>query len=194
MSNTEPKQSSELNPSTWLEEYGDYLFRFAMARVMRREVAEDLVQETLLAAYRARDSFEGRAKVKTWLTEILKNKIIDHRRKASRTSDREVGVEDGHELDTYFNRLGIWNRMLSDWGRNPEEQLSSSEFFKVFRNCLGKLPEKSRSIFTMKLFDHLETEDICNEVGISTSNFWVMQHRTRHALRECLEKNWAQAS
>ena len=139
MSNTKSKSNDRaLDPDTWLEEYGDYLFRFAMSRVYRRELAEDLVQETLLSAYRGRESFEGRAAVKTWLTEILKNKIIDHHRKATRTTHKEVAVEDNAELDSHFNRLGIWNRMLSDWGRDPEEQLNSQEFFKVFKACVGK--------------------------------------------------------
>ena len=87
---TQAKQKLDkesLDPSTWVSEYGDYLFRYAVVMVKNHSTAEELVQETFLAAIKGLDKFEGRSTVKTWLRSILKNKTIDHFRKSSRRKE-----------------------------------------------------------------------------------------------------------
>lgn len=174
----------------WVEQYGDYLFRFAMFRVNRRELAEELVQETFLAAHAARDRFERRSSVKTWLVTILKNKIIDHFRKASREPDESIddmGVEAVHSS---FNRLGIWNAWLGEWESTPERLLEQKGFMERLHKCVNSLPEKFRRVFLLRVVDDVSTEEICKELSISANNLWVILYRARMQLRECLDKNW----
>ncbi|NIR14014.1 MAG: hypothetical protein GWN86_08695, partial [Desulfobacterales bacterium] len=70
-----------LDPEAWVDQYGDYLYRYAISRIHEPAVAEDLVQETLLAALQGKEGFKGRSSEKTWLTGILKYKIVDYIRK-----------------------------------------------------------------------------------------------------------------
>lgn len=176
----------------WVEKHGDALFRYAYLRVNSHEIAEDLVQETLLAAVRGYDSFEGRSSVKTWLIGILKNKIIDHIRKTVRRNKNESLDQEDDVLDRHFNRLGIWTRVLGDWAEDPDEIMERKDFFRVLEGCLGKVPEKGRRAFTLKMLEQVESKEICKILDITASNLWVLLHRCRLSLRECLEKNWAE--
>lgn len=178
------------NPELWLEEHGDYLFRFALSRVRSRETAEDLVQETLLAAVRAQNSFQGRSTARTWLVSILKNKIIDHFRKANREILDNEGVVEPSEGPECFNTAGIWNSTVTDWAADPTTLLERKEFHKVLSECLQKLPHKMREIFTLKVLDDVDSKEICKVLGVSSSNLWVLLHRARMGLRDCIEKNW----
>ncbi|MCB0328675.1 MAG: sigma-70 family RNA polymerase sigma factor [Bdellovibrionales bacterium] len=179
------------DPSSWLEEHGNYLYRYAYMRVNSQETAEDLVQEALLAAVRGYKNFERRSSVRTWLVGILKNKIIDYLRRSSRKEKNEILEEDNETLDRHFNRFGVWNRVLPNWASEPNELLERKEFMRAFEGCLRKVPEKTRQAFMLKTFENVETEEVCNILGITSSNLWVLLHRCRLVLRECLEKNWA---
>lgn len=174
----------------WVDQYGDYLFRYAFIRVRNRETAEDMVQETLLAALRAFESYEGRSTVKTWLVGILKNKIIDHIRKASRRDRLEVLPSEEEISERYFNNIGLWNTVLADWAGNPDELMAEKQLYAVLRDCLAGVPLKSRQAFILKLLDNKDSEEICNVLSVSPSNLWVLLHRCRNSLRECLEINW----
>ncbi len=181
------------NPDLWLERHGDILYRFALARVKSSELAEDLVQDTLVSAIRSIDGFKGKSTVRTWLVQILKNKIIDHARKMSRRKTTSLDEEYSDALEGNFTSFGIWNRILSDWAGNPDEALSQKEFFEALEGCLSGLNDRARTAFTMKVIDGMDSEDICNTLDISTSNLWVVLHRARMSLRDCLEANWFEA-
>ena len=178
------------DPHQWIEECGDYLFRYAMMRVSNRETAEDLVQDTLIAAIKGYENFEGRSTIKTWLVGILKNKIIDHIRKVSRRGKLEVLPTEEEPFERNFNRLGIWNTVLADWAGDPDELLHEKQLKEVLKICLAKVPLKSRQAFVLKTFDNKESDEICNILDITPSNLWVLLHRCRNSLRECLEINW----
>lgn len=183
------KESPQADPKEWLEQHGDKLFSFALARVKDRTLAEDLVQETLLSAVAARDSFEGRSQVSTWLTSILKNKIIDYFRSKARRPE-STSVEDINELPLAgIGASGIWNVYVPNWGRSPEKKLEDQQFLAVVMNCISKLPERTASAFRLKFLEGLEAEDVCKALEISSSNFWVLLHRGRMALRECVGKS-----
>ncbi|MCB0310357.1 MAG: sigma-70 family RNA polymerase sigma factor [Bdellovibrionales bacterium] len=175
----------------WLSEHGDYLYRYAMLRTRDSHISEDLVQETLLAAINGWASFQGRSSIRTWLTGILRNKIIDHYR-STRQLDK-VSVEIG-ELrkaeEQYFNSIGLWSTLLGDWARDPDLHLQNKQFFEKLRECLSKLSGNSRRAFILKVVDGVESEQICNVLGVSSSNLWVLLHRARIALRDCIEANW----
>lgn len=178
------------DPDTWLELHGDSLYRFALVRVREPAVAEDLVQETLLAAWRAKDSFTGGSAERTWLIAILKNKLIDHFRRSSRESPLP-DIEDSDEaVDALFSEhRDHWVRMPATWA-NPDDALEQSEFWHIFQECLEALPARQAQMFTLCEIEGLSTEELCKVMQAQTSNVWVMLHRARLRLRECLEKQW----
>lgn len=190
-----PDKKTLSDPERWVDEHGDYLFKFALARLRDATRAEDAVQETFLAALKGGKSFAGKSAEKSWLTGILKNKIYDHFRKASReTSFTDLQFYDAEEGDRFVHEglgQGGWISELGpkDWG-NAGESLDDELFWKTYRDCAGKLPEKVAAVFNLREVDGVASKEICAMLGISESNLWVMLHRARMALRRCLETNW----
>jgi RNA polymerase sigma-70 factor (ECF subfamily) len=179
------------DPITWVDQYGDYLFRYSLMRVRNRELAENLVQETFLAALECRHSFSGRSSEKTWMTGILKHKIIDQFRKSVREkSITELQINDEQTVDEFYDAVGHQKQIPKDWMPDPQALLHSKEFWEVLRSCLGSLPERTAIAFVMRELDDRDTEDICRELEITPTHLWVMLHRARLQLRELLEKNW----
>ena len=180
----------------WLDEHGDYLYKYAIFRLRDESAAEDCVQETFLAALKAYEKFEGRGSERTWLVGILKHKIIDHFRKSEREAPLGEDVDEGPEHLEFFERTdqwaGHWNadRAPSDWHATPAELIERTDFWKVFSDCLTPLPQRTASVFTMREVDGLKSEEICEILSISANNLWVMLHRARLHLRNCLEVNW----
>jgi RNA polymerase sigma-70 factor (ECF subfamily) len=190
------EHSVRIDPAQWVDEHGDYLFRYAIVRLRDEALAEDCVQETLLSALQALDSYGGKSSERTWLTGILKHKVIDYFRKHSREVPLDPSETDLSEFDPLFERddefKDHWNDYLSPriWRRSPDEALQENEFFGVLQGCMSKLPERVASVFALREMNGLETEEICELLSLSQSNFWVMMHRARMALRRCIEINW----
>ncbi len=185
--------TSELDPQRWLDEHGDSLYRYALLRLRNPEAAEDAVQETLVAAFHARERFTGKSSVRTWLIGILKHKIIDSIRKAARERPvSELNEEDRETAERLFDEQGHWRSSAapSDWGAGPREALERKEFMQALEQCMSKLPERLAAVFALRELEQMETEEICNVLSISPTNLWVMLHRARLRLRECLEVNW----
>jgi len=178
------------DPAGWVDAHGDILFRFALVRVRDRTLAEDLVQETLLAAFRGRDSFSGRSSERTWLVGILKNKIADHFRRSARESSRDEQLLREALGDTPFDGKGHWRAGPSDWGTDPAALARQAGFLDQFRRCLSELPGTQAGAFTLREVDGLGTQEICKILEISETNLWVILHRARMRLRACLEANW----
>lgn len=185
-----------IDPAVWVDEHGDYLYRYALIRLRNEARAEDAVQETLLAALQALDSYGGKSTERTWLTGILKHKIIDTIRKACREVPIEPADLDLSEFDPLFERpdefQGHWSDTLSPriWHRSPEDALQQTEFFNVLQKCISKMPEKVATVFSLREMDELDTDEICEVLGLSAGNFWVIMHRARMSLRRCIEINW----
>jgi RNA polymerase sigma-70 factor (ECF subfamily) len=183
------------DPETWLDDYGDSLFHFAMARVRNRERAEDLVQDAFVAAIRNKDSFDGRSARLTWLTGILRHKIQDYYRTKWRETVATDLESEGNDKDwarTLFDERGHWqsNRPHS-WNR-PGAALDDAEFMKVFGACMEKLPGRLAVVFSLREVDEVDSEQICKDLEVTPTNFWAMMHRARTRLRQCLETNWFQ--
>ena len=176
----------------WVGEHGECLFRFALVRVRKPEVAEDLVQETFLAAVRGYEKFGGRSSERSWLCGILKNKIVDHFRKLGRETSFTDMEFLSDEFSEKFVSAGFWNHDKGpcEWKPDADEVMHRTEFWQTMRDCLGKLPQKVRDVFTMREMDDVPSKEICATLSISDNNLWVMLHRARMALRECLEMNW----
>ncbi|WP_269542734.1 sigma-70 family RNA polymerase sigma factor [Cerasicoccus fimbriatus] len=185
----------DLDPATWVDEYGDALYKFAYFRVNNQALAEDLVQETFLAAIKGKDRFSGKASVKTWLTGILKNKVIDYYRKKNRTqSMQETAHFFEREEADLFSEDGSWDydnpNVPKDWNPVQVEKMDRKEFMQQFYYCADKLPDKIRTVFIMREIDGIKSDQICEELDITPQNLWTILHRARMALRQCLEKNF----
>ena len=185
-----------VDPTTWVDEHGDYLFRYAVMRLRDDTLAEDCVQETFLSAIKAIESYGGKSTERTWLTGILKHKIIDHfRRSVKETPINEEDV-DPAAFDGLFNPEGRWKDHWNwsikptAWNVSPDAVFQETEFFKVLQGCLSKLPERVAGVFALREMDGLETVEICEILSLSASNFWVMMHRARMGLRRCVELKW----
>ena len=179
--------SPKLNADMWVDQYGDALFHFALARVKHREIAEDLVQETFLAAVQSQDRFKGRSSEKTWLFSILKHKVIDHYRKNKSTFYVQGLTNDADNLDSFFNATGGWQTRPAHWRTNPGKVQETKEFLDHLYRCLSNLPQRSADAFVYREIDGLSTQEICKLLDISTTNCWVILHRARLLLRKCLE-------
>lgn len=178
------------NAEDWVNSYGDMLYRYALPRVQDADTAKDLVQDTFLAAWRNRDGFKGEISEKNWLFTILKNKIIDHFRKAAtRLTGR---LSDTTEENTYFDDNDHWGKAAypQDWHTGGAAYIEQKEFYAILNACQNKLKALQHMVFTMKYLEDMDSEAICKELGITPSNFWVLIHRAKLNLRACLEKNW----
>ena len=183
-----------LDPERWVDEHGDYLFHFALSRVRDAVVAEDLVQEALLAALRGVERYQGRSTERTWLTGILRNKLLDHYRKSGReTPFTDLEFFEDEERQAFDNPVfpGHWTTEAGpqEWDRIGES-LDREVFWAAFQGCTRKLPEKVARVFLLREVDELPTEEICAALCVTPNNLWVMLHRARMALRRCLEENW----
>lgn len=176
-----------------IEELRPYLLRYASLQLRDSAAAEDCVQEALLAALAGQASFAGRANLRTWLTGILKHKIIDHLRRSGRERPLNGADDDRAEadaVDALFAEDGHWRGDApSDWG-NPVAALENSRFRAAFELCLQRLPARTAQVFTMREVMEMTTEEICQELEITATNCWVMLHRARLTLRECLQLTW----
>ncbi len=187
-------QKNTADPVNWVSNYSDYLFRYAITRLNDQEQARDLVQETFLAALEKLEQFKGVSSEKTWLTAIIKNKIIDVYRKKSSGLAKNAETESAdYDQQDFFNPDdGHWNvqHHPKEFGIEHEDHLISKEFQQVFQQCMQKLPALWFTVFSMKHLDDEGTEFICSELKLTPANFWVIIHRTKVSLRSCLQKNW----
>ncbi|MEL0651397.1 MULTISPECIES: sigma-70 family RNA polymerase sigma factor [Algibacter] len=178
----------EIHPDKWIDLYADYLFNYTVTRVSDREIAQDLVQDTFLAGLKSMKNFKGEASERTWLISILKRKIIDHYRKINSNKGKA-------EVRIQYNDAeseGDWleERVADPFDKTAEDSMQNSELGDAIHNCLSKLPKKQANVFKMKTVLNYETEVICNELNITASNLWVIIHRARTAMADCLKENW----
>lgn len=190
------RKAADVDPTIWVDDHGDFLYRYAVVRLRDEALAEDCVQETLLSAIQSIGTYSGRSTERTWLTGILKHKIIDHFRKSVREQPINQDETDLSALDNFFNQSGRWKDHWhddfepADWRVTPEIAVEQSEFFKTFHRCLRKLPERVAGAFTLREIDGMGTDEICDVLQLTASNFWVIMHRARMNLRRCMELNW----
>jgi RNA polymerase sigma-70 factor (ECF subfamily) len=177
---------------TEIDSHRRYLLRVARLQLRDPDLAEDVVQDTMLAALKAREGYTGASTVKTWVTGILKHKIVDAIRARQRAPvpltelDEETDID---EFDGLFKANGAWADKPAEWG-DPESALSRQQFFEVLEMCLENLPPRTARVFVMREVMELATEEVCKELAITPNNLWVILYRARMALRLCLEKSW----
>ena len=179
-----------------LEAMRPALLRFAQLQLRNQTLAEDAVQDALIAVLEKPERFAGLSSLRTYVTGILKYKIIDALRLTQRERQFSTNEQDGQDtqsdddlVDALFLSNGHTRDMPRQWG-DPDATLEQKDFFRVMEICLEKLPVKTARIFMMREWLELDTDEICKELGISASNAWVMLYRARLRLRECLDLNW----
>ncbi|MBK8567251.1 MAG: sigma-70 family RNA polymerase sigma factor [Saprospiraceae bacterium] len=185
---------SELRPENWVDNYTDYLYSLAFLKTSSREEAEDLVQDTFLSAFRGREGFRGDSSEKTWLTSILKHKLVDYYRKknAEQPLTDYIQATASSFQETVFDEsnFGRFKTLIKPnyFSKSGEDFLLGEEFRKILDDCILKMPAKLRSVFMAKYIQDEESDHICKEHGITSSNYWVVIHRSKILLRACLEK------
>jgi len=185
---TRTEMQKGLNPETWVDNYADYLYNYAIVRVNDGELAKDLVQETFVAGLNSAKNFKGSASERTWLVAILKRKVIDHYRKInSKKGKAEVRMsyKDGNEEGRWLEE-----QVADPFSKTENDSIENEELGEAIQECIMKLPPKQAQVFTMKTIQGLSTEDICNELDINPSNLWVLVFRARKALMNCLNTSW----
>lgn len=187
------ENTSENLIKEWVALYANDLFKWAIHRTNDRESAEDLVQETFLAAFKSVDNFKNESKVKTWLFSIMNNKIIDfHRRKFRQLLVYQSSLnQDGKDiLDTFFDSNGSWRSDERPDKNQDSHLLDNNKFNEVFQKCMKNLPEKWFSAIHFKYMEEKSGTEICQDLGITSSNYWKMLQRAKLQLKKCLEINW----
>lgn len=211
MTDIEPKSSqvqSRPGPTTprtidpaaqserWVDEHGDFLYSFAMMRLRDSTAAEDVVQETFLAALRQQGSERGLPQERGWLLGILKHKIYDHfRRYAREPVLSSADLDEESETGPFHSKglkHGAWlpEQSPGDWPAHPAESLDQASFWQALHQCTRKLPRNTARAFLLRELDELDTAEICELLGITESHLWVLLHRARLGLRRCLQVNW----
>lgn len=180
-------------PETWLELYGDYLYRYAMSRLRNPEQASDCLQDTLLAGIKNLKSFDGRIDVKFWLRGIMRNKIIDQFRKAKRESRADLGEDEAVLESAIFKYSGIGSLFPEEWKFDPRKNFDRGEFWEVFNTCLDELKDPVRQAFILRMLEDMETEEVCKVMEIDPNYLWVLLHRARKQLKILMNERWRNA-
>jgi RNA polymerase sigma-70 factor (TIGR02943 family) len=169
------------------------LLRYARSQLRNEAWAEDAVSDTLLAALEKPQGFAGTSALKTWLVGILKHKLIDQLRRHAREAT-VLDRDDGEDVDTLlFDETGHWRDAPADWGDQPEALCRQRQFLAVLDACVEKLPGVQGRVFMMREWLELDSDEICKELAISATNLWVLLHRARLRLRDCLQLSWFDA-
>tara|TARA_R110000868_G_scaffold81946_2_gene231691 strand:+ start:5751 stop:6332 length:582 start_codon:yes stop_codon:yes gene_type:complete len=188
------KENSKIVLEKWVNQFSDELFSWALYKTSSKETAEDLVQETFLAAFNKIDTFQGKSQPKTWLFSILNNKVIDYYRLSARTTKQTFSISEnsGYELsDGLFNETENWkNNDINPIWDQEEELLDNPEFNNVMQDCMEDLPQKWKFAVTSKYLTDKKADEICQELEITVSNYWQIVHRAKLLLKKCLEMKW----
>ncbi len=189
MGNQSSRTGNIMDPAMWVDRHGDILFRYALSRLRDPDSAEEVVQESFVAALGAVEQYSGTGTEGAWLLGILKRKIIDYVRRCNRPDSGVGVVADEDPIESCFDAKGNWRFDPRLVGVRPEAQLEREEFWQAFRGCLAGLPRRQADIFSLREIEELSSDKICKELQISSSNLWVLLHRARLRLVRCMKSH-----
>ena len=191
MSQSENQTQHGFDPQQLLQDHGNALHAYAMQRLHRRELCDDVVQETLLAALQSADTFAGRSQQRTWLIGILRHKIADHFRKASTRHEKPLSaLRDGEGTLGLYSHRGKWHPSPKNWGHAPADILEQEDFWRIYELCRSKLPPTLAECYVLRELEEISPTEVCKILDISPTNLSMRMHRARLLLRHCLETNW----
>ncbi len=182
-------EEKQLQIESWINDYTDEMLSWTKYKISDLESAKDIVQETFLSAFKSINNFKRESNPKTWLFAILNNKIADYYRIRYRKG-KDVEYD---SLSNFFDANGEWikDKRPKDWNMDFDHNLLDDfEFIEILNYCIKNLPDKFNTVIQMKYYGEKSSKEICQEIGISTTNFWQMMHRAKLRLRDCLENNW----
>jgi RNA polymerase sigma-70 factor (ECF subfamily) len=191
---SEITQNNKIVLEKWVKQFSDELFSWALYKTSSKETAEDLVQETFLAAFRKLDTFQGKSQPKTWLFSILNNKVIDYYRSSAKTTKQNFSLTESSGVaitEGLFNQYGCWktNDVNPIWDQE-EELLDNPDFNNTLEICMEELPTKWQLAITSKYLTQKNATEICQELEITVSNYWQIVHRAKLLLKKCLDIKW----
>jgi RNA polymerase sigma-70 factor (ECF subfamily) len=187
MASSDSPSSGTADPATWVDRHGDTLYRYALSRLGNPDAAEEVVQETFVAALHSLDQYAGRGVEGAWLLGILKRKIVDYVRRRNRP-DSATGAETGEDpSEAFFDHKGNWRSDPRVAKMRPDACLEREEFWQTFHGCLRRLPPRQADVFCLREMEELSSDDICKELQITASNLWVLLHRARLRLMRCMK-------
>ena len=176
-------ESNTTMPDQWVEAHGDYLFNFAIGQLRDASVAEDLVQDTFLAAFKAHKRFAGQSSERTWLVGILRHKIYDHLRHTCRERAARADIPVSHGDDEAWGEAVMWLHDVAAESQSPSRRIEVAEFRANLELALGELPPRVAQVFQLYEVEEQSNAEVCQRLNISESNLWVMLHRARKQLR-----------
>lgn len=184
----EPRAPAPVDPGLWVEAHGDAMYRYALLRLGSPDLAEEAVQEAMVSALKALETFQGRSSERTWLIGILRHKVLDVIR--SRRRERDGAAEMARLLETRdaaFRDDGRWAQRVasSSLGGSAER----AELRQALLDRIGRLPPAMREAFCLRELDGLDSAVVCEIMGISPTNLWTLIHRAKVRLREALESD-----
>ena len=179
-----------LDPAQWVDDYGDFLFRYAFSRLRDTAAAEEVVQETFVAGVRYAAQFSGKGTERAWLLGILKRKIIDFVRSRNRHAASSPYENDADLTNQLFDATGNWKAGAFGWSPAPQEKVELEELWRIVRGCLEQIPQGQADVFMLSVVEGMDATDICEELGITPSNYWVRMHRARLGLAACVGAKW----
>ena len=195
MNSNSSEKSLISDPKEWINKYGDVLFGYAFRYVSNRLVAEDLVQETFLAALKGQAAFSGKSSEQTWLIGILKNKVVDYYRKVGRetklSNPEQISDSDRDYISTGPDS-GSWqpHRRPKAWAVDTNDPVEQKQFWIHLQSCLDNIDSKLSKVYELRDIQEIEYQEVCNVLSVTPTNLRVMLHRARKLLRRCLENNW----
>mgnify|MGYP000154715009 CR=1 FL=1 len=176
-----------IDPAAWVDRHGDRLYRYAVTRLRSPEAAEEVVQETFLAALQSAHQYAGTGAEGAWLMGICKRKVVDCVRRWQRPDAASDSPPPADPADAIIDGGSNWrnDRKLAD--AQPSANVERAEFWAAFRRCLDRLPKRQAAVFMLRELDKIESDTICKDLNISSSNLWVLLHRARAGLTRCLK-------
>ena len=180
-----------VDATKWVDSYGDVLYAFAVSRLRDRNLAEEAVQETFLSALKSIDQYRNTGSEGAWLMGILKRKVIDQARAQAK---QPAALENDQVVATLFDKRGNWSKAAKANSAMRLDSIERDEFKIVFEDCLKKLPPTQSATFWLREVQQESADEVCKVLDISTSNLWVLMHRARLALAECMKTRLAMES
>ena len=184
-------ETNTMTPDDWIEAHGDFLFNFAIGQVRDASVAEDLVQDTFLAAFKALGRFAGQSSERTWLVGILRHKICDYVRSTCRERAVRADAAPARRDEEAWDDAVLWLHDVAAESQSPTRRLELEEFRANLEMALGQLPPRVAQVFQLYEVEERPNAEVCRRLNISESNLWVMLHRARKQLRDQLAGWWS---
>jgi len=172
------------NPKTWVDLYADDLYSYAIKMIPNTHQAENLIQETFLAALKSKESFKGNSSEKTWLIGILRHKITDHLRSKYKEVPVSSLAPEDINIDSFFDQINeTLKKNPGSWDFQPDQLLNKEEFWRAFEECLKHLPSKTAEAFSLSELEQTKSKEICKVLNVTPTNLWSLLHRARIQLR-----------